>query len=39
VAQSDPLGDDGRRALFGELADLVDEARILEERAVELLTA
>ena len=36
-AARDPLGADGRRALFGELADLVDAARILEEQAVPLL--
>jgi Domain of unknown function (DUF4872)/Butirosin biosynthesis protein H, N-terminal len=34
---SDPLGDDGRAALFAELADLVDTAREHEERAVALL--
>jgi hypothetical protein len=35
----DPLGDDGRTALFAELADLVDAAREYEERAVSLLAA
>lgn len=37
-ADSDPLGDDGRRALFAELADLVDAARRVEERAVALMS-
>ena len=34
---ADPLGDDGRAALFMELAELVDTARAHEERAVALL--
>ena len=36
-AAADPLGPGGRRELFDELADLVDAARSVEERAVELL--
>lgn len=35
---ADPLGDDGRAALFAELADLVDTAREREERAAALLS-
>jgi hypothetical protein len=34
---ADPLGDDGRVALFVELAELADTARAHEERAVALL--
>jgi hypothetical protein len=37
-ASADPLGEAGRRTLFHELADLVDEARTTEERAVALLS-
>jgi hypothetical protein len=37
-ASADPLGEAGRLALFHELADLVDEARTAEERAVALLS-
>jgi hypothetical protein len=37
-ARADPLGGDGRRALFHELADLVDTARTREEEAVQLLS-
>jgi hypothetical protein len=36
---SDPLGADGRSALFAELADLVDAARDHEQSAVTLLSA
>ena len=36
---ADPLGDDGRAALFAEFAGLVDAARAHEERAVALLSA
>jgi hypothetical protein len=35
---ADPLSEDGRSALFAELADLVDVARERERRAVELLS-
>jgi hypothetical protein len=33
----DPLGEPGRRALFGELADLVEECLTTEKQAIELL--
>jgi hypothetical protein len=35
---ADPLGEDGRSALFAELSDMVDVARDHEERAVALLS-
>jgi butirosin biosynthesis protein H-like/uncharacterized protein DUF4872 len=36
-AAADPLGESGRRALFAELADLVDEGLATERQAIELL--
>ena len=36
-AATDPLGETGRRALFTELADLVDECLTVEKQAVGLL--
>jgi hypothetical protein len=39
LADSDPLGETDRSALFAELADLVDAAREYERRAVALLSA
>jgi hypothetical protein len=38
MGYADPLGEEGRSALFAELADMVDAAREHEERAVALLS-
>jgi hypothetical protein len=37
-AAADPLGDEGRRQLFDEMAGLVDRCLSLEQRAVDLLS-